>query len=261
MTDRVNPPIVISQRLSDEFGLAIGDTVSFFLEESPERTDGKIVQIVPAIPGAPLENAVLVDLGLVLHGQLRVQEVPQSPREFWAGSADPEDAAAAIRTVVPANTLIEVTGDPAGGTVLGSAAIALWLGAGGCGVLAIITLLAVVRAQLRSRRIDVVVLRAIGLGSRDQAAVRNREQAIVLGYGLLTGLIAGGVVTALTVPELARAAVIEPFTTVPTPLGLDPVALGAGAAALVLALVAITSVYSSRVAVQARTAIGAEEVP
>jgi hypothetical protein len=261
MTDRVNPPIVISQRLSDEFGLAIGDTVSFFLEESPERTDGKIVQIVPAIPGAPLENAVLVDLGLVLHGQLRVQEVPQSPREFWAGSADPEDAAAAIRTVVPANTLIEVTGDPAGRTVLGSAAIALWLGAGGCGVLAIITLLAVVRAQLRSRRIDVVVLRAIGLGSRDQAAVRNREQAIVLGYGLLTGLIAGGVVTALTVPELARAAVIEPFTTVPTPLGLDPVALGAGAAALVLALVAITSVYSSRVAVQARTAIGAEEVP
>jgi ABC-type lipoprotein release transport system permease subunit len=260
-SDRVNPPIVISQRLADEFGLGIGDTVSFFLEESTERTDGKIAMIVAAIPGAPLENALLVDLGLVLHSQLRVQEVPQSPREFWVGAADPDEAAAAIRSVVPANTLIEVTGDPAGRAVLGSAAAALWLGAAGCGVLAVITLLAVVRAQLRSRRIDVVVLRAIGLSSRDQAAVRTREQGIVLGYGLLTGLIAGGAVTVLTVPELARAAVIDPFTAVPTPLGIDPVALGAGAAALVLALVVIAGVYASRVAVQARTAIGAEEVP
>jgi hypothetical protein len=260
-SDRVTPPVVISQRLSDQFGLAVGDTVSFFLEESSARTDGRVALIVPAIPGAPLENAVLIDLGLVLHGQLLIQEVPQSPREFWVGSADPPAAAAAIRPVMPANTLIAVAGDPAGRAVLGSAAAALWLGAAGCGVLAIITVLAAVRAQLRSRRIDVIVLRAIGLSSRDQAAVRRRELGIVLGYGMLAGLIAGAAVTALTVPQLARAAVVEPFSTVPTPLGVDPVSLGAAAAALVTALLIIAGVYATRVAVQARTAIGAEEVP
>jgi hypothetical protein len=54
--------------------------------------------------------------------------------------------------------------------------------------------------------------------------------------------------------------VVEPYTTVPTPLLFELTGLGAGVAALVAALVVIVSVYTSRVANQARTAIGAEEV-
>ena len=129
-----------------------------------------------------------------------------------------------------------------------------------CLVLAIITVIAVARAQLRSRRLDVVVLRAIGFGSRDQAAVRRRELGLVLGFGAIAGLIAGAVVSLLTVPQLARAAVVEPYDSVPTPLVIDLAALSAGLALLLLGLVVIVMVYAARVARHARTAIGAEEV-
>jgi predicted lysophospholipase L1 biosynthesis ABC-type transport system permease subunit len=151
-------------------------------------------------------------------------------------------------------------GDPAGRTVLGSAASALWLGAAGCLVLAVITVIAVARAQLRSRRLDVVALRAIGFGSRDQAAVRRRELGLVLGFGAVAGVIAGATVSLLTVPQLARAAVVEPYASVPTPLAFDVATLAVGLLALVLSLAAIVAVYAARVARHARTAIGAEEV-
>ena len=260
ISDRTTPPVVISQRLADLYDLAVGDLVTFSLDEAIDRTNATVTQIVPAIPGATLEAALLIDLGYVTHEQLRMADAPDLPREFWIDTADPEATAAALRPVLPPNTRMQSAADPAGRTVLGSAANALWLGALGCLVLALIAVVAVVRAQLRSRRLDVVVLRAIGFGSRDQADVRRRELGLVLGFGALTGLVAGGAVALLTVPQLARAAIVEPYTTVPTPLEFDLIALGAGLAALLAALLVIVLVYAARVADQARTAIGAEEV-
>lgn len=260
MTDRTTPPVVISQQLADLYGLQPGDTVSFFLEDSYDRSNCIVERVVPAIPGAEIEAAVLIDLAYVLHQRVRVQQDPDPPRDFWIASSDPEAASSALRPLLPANTRLQTATDAAGREVLGSAAVALWLGAFGCLVLAVIAVVAVVRAQLRSRRLDVAVLRAIGLSSRDQAAVRRRELAIVLGYGALTGLIAGFAVAWLTVPQLARAAVVDPYSTVPTPLGFDLAGLGLGLAAVALALAIVVTVYTSRVAVQARTAIGAEEV-
>jgi hypothetical protein len=260
VTDRSSPPVVISQQLADLYELEVGDLLSFSLQNSYDRSNCQVAMIVPAIPGADIESAVLIDLGYVLHQRLRVKYEPDLPREFWVDTTDPDAVAAALRPQLPPNTRMQSGDDPAGRTVLGSAAVALWLGALGCLVLAIITVVAVVRAQLRSRRLDVVVLRAIGFGSRDQAGVRRRELALVLGFGALTGIVAGAAVALLTVPQLARAAVVEPYTTVPTPLLFELTGLGAGVAALVAALVVIVSVYTSRVANQARTAIGAEEV-
>lgn len=259
-SDRSSPPVVISQQLAELYDLEVGDILSFSLQDSYDRTNGTVALIVPAIPGAELETAALVDLGYVLHQRLRVQYDVELPREFWVDTTGPDATAAALRSELPPNTRMQTSDDPAGRAVLGSAAIALWLGALGCLVLALITVVAVVRAQLRSRRLDVVVLRAIGFGSRDQAGVRRRELGLVLGFGLLTGIIAGAAVAVLTVPQLARAAVVEPYSTVPTPLFFDLIGLGAGIAALVVALVVIVAVYAARVARQARTAIGAEEV-
>ena len=75
--------------------------------------------------------------------------------------------------------------------MLGSAAIALWVAAAGCGLLAAVTVGAVVGAQLRSRRLDIVVLRALGLDARMQSAIRRRELLIVLAYGAIIGIVAG----------------------------------------------------------------------
>ncbi|HTL41609.1 MAG TPA: FtsX-like permease family protein, partial [Pseudolysinimonas sp.] len=260
LTDLSSPPVVISQQLADRYRLAIGDPVSFVLDDAYDRTTGQVALIIPAVPGADLETALMLDLGYVLHHRLRVEPTPDLPTVLWVDTADPEAAAAAFRHQLPANTRMHSAGDPAGRTVLGSAATALWLGAAGCLVLAMITVIAVARAQLRSRRVDVVVLRAIGFGSRDQAAVRRRELGLVLGFGAVAGLIAGAAVSLLTVPQLARAAVVEPYASVPTPLVVDLAGLAAGLGLLLLGLAAIVMVYASRVAQHARTAIGAEEV-
>ena len=112
--------------------------------------------------------------------------------------------------------------------MLGSAAIALWVAAAGCGLLAAVTVGAVVGAQLRSRRLDIVVLRALGLDARMQSAIRRRELLIVLAYGAIVGVVAGVAVTMLTVPQLARAAVPNPYSTVLTFLGVDAVGLAVG---------------------------------
>jgi predicted lysophospholipase L1 biosynthesis ABC-type transport system permease subunit len=258
-SDRTTLPVVVSQRLADLYQLGVGDALTFSLDDASERTTASIAMITPAIPGADLETAVLLDLGYVLHQQLRLHGDPEAPREFWVDTAHPDEVAAALRPQLPANTRMQSADDPAGRTVLGSAALALWLGALGCLVLAMITVVAVVRAQLRSRRLDVVVLRAIGLGARDQAGIRRRELGLVLGFGILTGLLTGVAVAVLTVPQLARAAVVQPYSTVPTPLDVDLIALGAALGVLLVALAIIVGVYAARVARQARTAIGAEE--
>ncbi len=259
ISDRVEPPIVISQQLADQFAIAVGGRVSFSLDQT--YVNGVVVAVVPAIPGAALETAVLLDLGMVEHGQLRVIEAPELPRDLWIDTADPGGVAAALRPSLPANARFVTADDPAGRAVLGSAAIALWVGAAGCGLLAAVTVGAVVGAQLRSRRLDIVVLRALGLDARMQSAIRRRELLIVLVYGAVVGVVAGATVAALTVPQLARAAVPNPYSTVPTPLGADAFGLAVGLGALVLVLAVIVGVYSIRVSKLARSSAAPEDAP
>lgn len=260
VTDRLTAPVVISQRVADLYGLDIGDPLSFFLSDSFDKLDTSVAMIVPAIPSAPLETAVMVDLRIVQHFQLRVTDEPALPRDLWVTTPDQADVAAALRLQLPANAFITTSDDASGRVVLGSASLALWWAAAGCLLLAAIAIIAVTRAQLRSRLLEVVVLRTIGLGSRGQAALRRRELAIVLGYGAIAGLIAGAAVVLLTVPQLARAAVPDPYPTVATPVAIDLLGLAGGLALTVVVLAAIVSVYTSRVAAQARSAAGAEEV-
>jgi hypothetical protein len=258
-SDRGSPPVVISQQLSDEYRVKVGDRLSFFLEDTFDRIDTEVVAVVPAIPGAPFDTALMLDLAVVQHYQLRVAEAASQPTELWIASADADAVSVSLRPVLPANARISTAEDPAGRTVLGSAVVALWLGAIGCGVLAIIAILAVVRAQLRSRRLDVAVLRALGLTSREQGAMRRAELSFVLGYGGVTGLLAGAAVTFLTMSQLARAAVPDPYDTIATGLGIDLIGLGGGLGLLGIAVAVIVGVYAARVAAQARSTIGAEE--
>ncbi len=260
ITDRLTAPVVISQSVADLYQLGIGDPLSFFLSDSYDKLDTTVAMIVPAIPTAPLEAAVLIDLRIVQHFQLRVTNLPARPRDLWIATDDQEGVAAALRPQLPANAFIATSDDASGRVVLGSAALALWWSAAGCLLLAAIAVVAVTRAQLRSRLLEVVVLRTIGLGSRDQSALRRRELAIVLGYGALAGFVAGAAVVLLTVPQLARAAVPDPYPTVPTPIAVDLVGLVGGLTLIAVLLAVIVTVYTSRVAAQARSSAGAEEV-
>ena len=137
------------------------------------------------------------------------------------GSAPPTRSRrpTSLRHLLPANARIDTAADAAGRTVLATAALAWWLGAAGCGLLALLTLVTVGRGQLRSRRGDVAILRALGLTVREQQVLRGRELAWTTVFGLAAGMVAGVAVAVLVVPQLARAAVPEPYPTIATGLG------------------------------------------
>lgn len=253
--DRVNPPVLISQSFADSFGLEIGEVVSFALEAGIDRLSGTVAGIVPAIPGAPRDDAILLDLTTVQHFQLRTSDVPPVFRDAWVDTDDPSAVAAELRGILPANARIQSSVDPAGRQVLGSAAAALWWGAAACGLLAIIAVTAASRAQLRTRRADIAVLRALGMSAREQAGVRSTELALILGTGLVAGLVGGGAVVLLTVPQLALAAVPQPYASIRTEVVVDLAGLAIGLGALLAALLAVVVAVRVAVGALARRAV------
>lgn len=256
--DRIQPPVVVSQQLADFFDVGVGDQISFPLQDGLNRLDAQVAAVVPAIPGAPSNLALLIDLAVVQHFQLRTTAEPARARDIWISASDPEAVTGEIRDAFPANASIDTAVDEAGRQVLGSAAIALWAGAAACGILALIGVAVAARSQLTSRRGEVAVLRAVGLGSADQAGIRARELGVVLGAGMLTGAIAGATVALLTVPQLARAAIPAPYPAIGTELAIDIPALGLAIGALAVSLIVVVAVSALGVSALARRALPAD---
>src|SRR4029078_6101976 len=89
-----------------------------------DRFRPRVPAVVQAVPGAPDESAVLIDLHAVHQALLHDQEVVAPPTDLWVGSADPESAAGSLRHLLPANARIDTAADAAGRTVLATAVLA-----------------------------------------------------------------------------------------------------------------------------------------
>ena len=170
-------PVILSATAAGRLDLDVGDVLEIPLDGTYERLRTRVTAVVPAVPGAPDESAVLIDLHAVHQALLHDQEVVSPPTDLWVGTARPGSAAESLRHVLPANARIDTAADAAGRTVLATAVLAWWLGALGCGLLALLTLVTVGRGQLRSRRGDIAILRALGLTVREQQVLRGRELA------------------------------------------------------------------------------------
>ncbi len=246
LTDDIAPPVVVSSALAELAGIRVGDTVPIALDARLEPFRCVVAGVVPAIPGSRSESAVLVDASVVAAIRARLYLVPPTPQVAWLGtsSAGAYDAA---RAAAPGGVIVRsLAADPDRG-ILGAAATALWIGAAGAGILAVIALIAVVGAQVRSRRGEIAVLRALGVSDRTLARGRQAELAIVLLFGLVTGAAAGGVVTALTIPALARAAVPGAFVALDTAVGVQPLGFALGIAALIIAFAVVLAADGRRV--------------
>ncbi|CAN5168337.1 hypothetical protein BH11ACT3_BH11ACT3_01250 [soil metagenome] len=257
--DRPILPILISQQLADRFSVAVGDSFGFGVQDGIERLNCRVVGIIAAIPGAPLETALMVDLAAIQHYQLRTTAAPAAPRDLLISTPAAERTIADLRDVLPASTRIDSREDRVGRQVLGSAADVLWAAAVAAILLAIIGVSSSVRARLRTGRNDLGVLRALGLTGRDQAAIITGEFAIVVVTGAIAGLIAGVVVCVLTIPYFARAAVTFPYFAIPTDLRFDFVGLVILLAILAVALAATLIAVRRTVAAVARRAMPSEE--
>jgi hypothetical protein len=257
--DAAAAPVVVSAALADEFRLSIGDTLPIELEEFDGTVLVVTAGIAPAIPGSLDDAAMLIDLQRLNALRLRSAVELPNPARAWVSTSDATATVAAMRDVLPVGTRFESVELDQSRNILGSAVIALWAAAAGGVALAILAVGAVAGAQLRGRRDEVVVLRAVGVESGRQGAVRRLELLAVLAYGLLAGVLAGLASSLLTASALARAAVPRPYASLATTAMLDPLLLAGGLGLLVAVLLVVAVVYGGRVAEQART-LSAREV-
>lgn len=246
--------VVVSQTLADLLSLHEGGVLSFALDNGIDRLTCVVRGVVPAIPGTGVDAALLIDLALVQHFQLRVAETPPAPSTAWVDTDEPDAAIAEARALLPANTRFDLADDRAGRQVLGAGALVLWIGAIGCLVLAAAGVAAAAGSELRIRRGDLGVLRALGLSGAEQAAIRAGELALITVAGLLTGLVAGALVALLTVPQLAVAAVPLRPAAVAVVLAVDWPAVLLALAALLVAVAAVVAWTALRVRAVARSA-------
>ena len=258
--DGVLAPIVVSAGLAEKYSLEVGDTFPVGIINNENRITCRITGIVPGVPGATTEVSVLLDSAVLYGLQLREDPTPETPRQYWIATDQPTAVATALRTELPAQMRIDALAVDPARTMLGSAVTALWVGAIGSALLAVVAVSTVAGAQLRSRRAEVVILRAVGLSSGALASIRRRELFIVLGYGILVGLLSGATVTAIVLSSLARAAVPDPYSSLPTSVQIDVPLLAIGLVVFLGLLAAVVAVYGLRVAAQARTLSAREEV-
>lgn len=264
------PDWVISTALANRTALEVGDSVTARVAATGRTVSGVVTAIVPAIPGTGEPLSAVVDLAVFTQQQLATTNSALRATEVWlsapaSSSGDAPSAATAVallaeqaRVAAPAGARIAATTDRGADALLSAARVALWIGAIGGAALALAAIAALARSLLRSRAEDIVVLRALGQTPRAQALGRARELGAVLGVAVVTGGVGASIVAALTVSDLARAAIPDAPPGLPTALALDATTLAAVGASLLAAIALLVLVHCLQVARQARLLVARE---
>lgn len=250
-------PLAVSQSFADRGALSAGDEVGVRFDGSGRRVVGTVAAVVPVIPGAPGGPAILVDLPALVAQQLARSVTVPAATEVWIATDDP--AAVAAQIAEPGVRVTTTLSGP-GDALLASGRDGLWIGAIGSLVLAAAALGAIAGALLRDRAGEVVVLRAIGVPSRSQAAWRRRELTLALAWAMVGGILVGLGVSALVVADLAGSAVVGRGDALPVDLVVDPLLVAWCVVPYALALAAVVLVYGALVRAQARVLSTREEL-
>jgi ABC-type lipoprotein release transport system permease subunit len=247
LIDALSPSVLISSELADTARLRVGDTVPITLDARLGPINCVVAEIVAAIPGAKSEPAVLLDGSLVQAIRARFYEETPTPQGAWISATSPATSLAKIREIVPAGVLVSAVAVDENRGILGAAAGAMWLGASGAGVLCVIAVFASADVQVRTRRDETFILRALGVSDREIVAGRTVELVIVATTGILTGIGAGLIVAGLTIAPLARAAVPGSYSAIATVTDFHLLGLTIGLSALFVGLGISLAHYARRV--------------
>ncbi|GII99660.1 FtsX-like permease family protein [Sediminihabitans luteus] len=127
-------------------------------------------------------------------------------------------------------------------------------------LVALLGVLASALAQLRERRGEVAVLRALGVGARAQGAARAGELVAATGGALVAGALAGLGVVHLVVPALVRALTPGAAGRVEVVPSVDLTVVGLGLGAVACGVLVVALIVVQRVRRQAATATTREDV-
>ena len=234
-------PVVIDAPLAARIDATPGDPVQFRVQSGGAELDAVVIDVVPVLPGG--EQVAVADLGAVGSAAFATGAgVPQAG-ERWIASDDPSATAADLTSEPPAALVATTRADASTARSMEPAIIALWIGAAGALLFALVTLAALVAALVETRAGEVAVLRALGVPACDQGGARSIELAGLIAtasaVGIVIGLVAGG----LTGPDLARATVPGAPDALAAGFGLAwlPWAAGIGILAIATLLAALAA--------------------
>lgn len=218
-----------------------------------------VERIVPALPGTTAERAVLADYSAVTAQLLRTTPSVTRATSIWATGSDSPAVERAVAAAAGRDAVVTTAEGDFVSRFLSGAVLSTWLGAAGCGLLAVAAVAASISSALRRRRGEVVVLRAVGLSAEQQAWTRRVEVIGVSAAAALFG-VAGGVVVVLLVGNtLARLSVVTAPSTLAVQGRVDPFGMGVGLLALVAALAFAVWAYGRSVRRQAHDTAYREE--
>lgn len=208
---------------------------------------------LPVIPGNPSRAGILADTGAISEALLRGGAGSVSIDQAWVAADDPRAAARAIGSdrVHAASSSWAALSILAPQLFLAMAALAL--------VLAAPALLAAGMSELRGRRSEAVVLRAVGAGPRAQARYRRREFGLIFALAIAIGAAAGGALSWAISASLIRSTTPQVSAAVPIHLRIDAPTTAAFTLAVAGLLAAITWWYGRTVIAQVRDPLWREE--
>ena len=247
-------PAVITNALADRLGLATGDETTLRFAGSGRELDVAVTDMVPLLPGTTGSWGALVDLAAVDEHILRTGSSIPAPNQLWAVAADPNAAAAALREATPRGTDVTTATTGTGGELLRPVTYALLAGGIGGMLLAAAAIAAAVAALDRERRSEVPVLKSVGLSNAQQASARRVELGAVLLFAAIAGVLGGLLVSALTIGDLARAAVLDAPPALVSGISIDAAPYAVillGAAVVVGGIVVVAGARVRRAAVGA----------
>lgn len=216
-------------------------------------------RIVPALPGTTAERAVLADYSAVTAQLLRTTPSVARATSIWAAGAGTAALERAVSRIAGPDAVVTTAEGDFVSRFLGGAVLSIWLGAAGCALLAVAAVAAAISSALRLRRGEVVVLRAVGLSSKQQAWTRRAEVIGVSAAAALFGLAGGVVVVLLVGNTLARLSVVTAPSTLSVQGRVDPLGMAAGLLALLAALAVAVWAYGRSVRRQAHDTAHREE--
>lgn len=249
-------PIAITDALAQRLGISAGDSLELRLAGSGLSVNGIVASTVPLLPGSTGSLGALADLRGLNEQVLRTSSSVPRPDQVWIATADPAATIAQLQLPTGARA---TTADSGSGIALQRPVVlALWWGGAGALVLAAAAIAAVAGAMARARHPEVASLRALGVDNRAQARSRAAELLLVVAIAIVLGVVAGVVVSLLTVGELARSAVLDAPTALPATLQFDVATLAMLLVAFSALVIGIAALYGARVRRQAAASTGRE---
>ena len=237
-------PGLVDAAAQDALGLAVGDVIPIQRGTTVLRV--RVAGVVDVLPGvAPGPGAILVDLPTLDLVDYARDGSLAAPAEWWLGSAtgrdelSPDAVAAADLGLRDVRSRAATTRDRLDDPLSLGTRGALGLAAAAALVFAVIGFAAAAWRSVRSRRSEIAVARALGLGRGQTAGWLALELAFQLVVGIAGGILLGMALAWAVLPSVSLTpdgSAPVPAPVVGVPWDLVAVIVLAGIAAFVAAL-------------------------